>query len=178
MTDRELLEAAAKAAGYEYVWDWPRGAKQPTCLRIKEDDRNVAWHPFSNDGDALRLAVKKSLLTTDYGLFLAYYSDEIKNDKRPSEATRRAIVRAAASIGRLRAIETINWQSIHSADIVHTSTAKRRNEMSKTIAQAALTDIALRDKAVDVHFFTRSTIYNFADGSRLTVNMYGPSYAA
>ena len=45
-------------------------------------------------------------------------------------------------------------------------------------AQQALLDAGLRDSAVTVQFFTRSTVYSFADGSKLTVNMYGPSYAA
>lgn len=46
------------------------------------------------------------------------------------------------------------------------------------IARQALTNYELRNTAVDVQFFTRSTIYRFADDSCLTVNMYGPSYAA
>jgi hypothetical protein len=45
-------------------------------------------------------------------------------------------------------------------------------------AQQALKNADLRNDAVDVQFFTRSTVYRFADGSKLTVNMYGPSYAA
>ena len=45
-------------------------------------------------------------------------------------------------------------------------------------AQQALKNANLRDSAVTVQFFTRSTVYSFSDGSKLTVNMYGPSYAA
>ena len=45
------------------------------------------------------------------------------------------------------------------------------------LAQQALTNHALTSQAVDTQFFTRSTVYRFADGSVLTQNMYGPSYA-
>ena len=45
-------------------------------------------------------------------------------------------------------------------------------------AQQALKNASLRDGAVTVQFFTRSTVYSFSDGSKLTVNMYGTSYAA
>ena len=47
-----------------------------------------------------------------------------------------------------------------------------------TQAQQALKTPATTKLAVDVQFFTRSTIYRFTDGSVLTQNMYGPSYAA
>jgi hypothetical protein len=92
MTDRELLEAAAKAAGIE-VDCW-----------LDEDPRAVTsvglWNPLTDDGDALRLAVKLDL-TVMIGavrdvsgqLFLDKSEDDL-------EATRRAIVRAAAAIGR------------------------------------------------------------------------------
>ena len=95
MTDRELLELAAKAAGLP--WDqWVI-------------DGNDSWNPLTDDGDALRLAVK---------LCLAVYPPEGKEDGAtvscpdpgpwvieeggtdPYAATRRAIVRAAAEIGK------------------------------------------------------------------------------
>lgn len=46
-----------------------------------------------------------------------------------------------------------------------------------TQAQQALQAPALTSSAVDAQFFTRATVYRFADGSVLTQNMYGPSYA-
>lgn len=46
-----------------------------------------------------------------------------------------------------------------------------------TLAQQVLTNSSICDQATNVQFFTRSTVYDFADGSRLTVNMYGRSYA-
>ena len=45
-------------------------------------------------------------------------------------------------------------------------------------AKQALINPDLLIFATDVQFFNRSTVYSFADGSKLTVNMYGPSYAA
>jgi hypothetical protein len=54
MTDHELLEAAAKAAGMSYVHD---------LGVLSHDDFNefVRWNPLTDDGDALRLAVALGL---------------------------------------------------------------------------------------------------------------------
>ena len=99
MTDRELLELAAKAAGYE-VLDW-HGERYMTI----DGDRLFPWNPLADDGDALRLAVKLKIDTlhrrevwatiAGKGLQLSEAFDE-----DPNAATRRAIVRAAAEIGR------------------------------------------------------------------------------
>ena len=101
MTDRELLELAAKAAGYEYLWNID-------SLLIKGSSGR--WNPLTDDGDALRLAVKLGIeiipdlqvnevltafMVGSYGYNTA---EEIGTD--PLAATRRAIVRAAAEIGR------------------------------------------------------------------------------
>ena len=87
MTDRELLERAAKAAGIDIEWYGPK-----------------QWNPLTDDGDALRLAVKLGLLVEfipdRFDLFQRFYGEEIDKDNKPSEATRRAIVRAAAEIGK------------------------------------------------------------------------------
>jgi hypothetical protein len=101
MTDRELLEAAAKAAGIGGGWDWPRGAKYPAFWR---DGSGKAWQPLNDDGDALRLAVKLRIVIeqgdgwSDAGGWCTVYHSDHKDD--PYAATRRAIVRAAAEIGR------------------------------------------------------------------------------
>ena len=88
MTDKELLELAAKAAG------------------ISEQQLNHPvnyWSPLTDDGDALRLAVKLGIhitnsITDAWATTLQITSIEpINND--PYAATRRAIVRAAAAIG-------------------------------------------------------------------------------
>lgn len=108
MTDRELLEFAAKAAGIEIDWD---GGRALVVQMFRGHLKNwVDWDPLTDDGDALRLAVK---------LRLTIYHDELAviiKHKRYSwewmgemvsedggdrnSATRRAIVRAAAEIGK------------------------------------------------------------------------------
>lgn len=99
-TDRELLELAAKAAGY-------------TLTRHTQDEwkfcfGGVEWNPLTDDGDALRLAVKLGLcMDTDYNYGIAVGNHQFSMaelwepyDRNPYAATRRAIVRAAAEIGR------------------------------------------------------------------------------
>lgn len=97
LTDRELLELAAKAAGI-MLDEWVPGLNmgRGAFFLINGD----TWNPLTDDGDALRLAVKKSILTENHDQFMRLFYEEIALDKRPSEATRRAIVRAAAAIGK------------------------------------------------------------------------------
>ena len=107
MTDRELLELAAKAwGGLAYVdgFGW-----------IEENEagnRGKWWNPLLDDRDALRLAVKLGLairvlekcvyVESDPETLLGQSSvselEMYKGD--PYAATRRAIVRAAAEIGK------------------------------------------------------------------------------
>lgn len=121
MTDRELLELAAKAA--EQKWHSYHHMKGLCC----RDDSyggliEYYWNPLASDGDALRLAVKLGISyewvnradypdpmqwasspvglmagTDDaakYGWVTTFFGDD------PYAATRRAIVRAAAEIGK------------------------------------------------------------------------------
>ena len=115
MTDRELLERAAKAIGMEYN---ERRTPYPSPALYRGVTGPVEyqgwWNPFKDDGDALRLAVALHMEHCNYGAIqLAavkvinqwlpnrfirleeYYS---RGDD-PTAATRRAIVRAAAAIG-------------------------------------------------------------------------------
>jgi hypothetical protein len=93
--DRELLELAAKAAGM------PHSDSQWS----EYDAEYVPWNPLDDDGDALRLAVK-FLFEIDMGrgCIAIRHSTGIKIlqafNYDPLAATRRAIVRAAAEIGR------------------------------------------------------------------------------
>ncbi len=98
MTDRELLEAAAKAAGVKYNFICPDGAH---CGDINTmQDR--FWNPLEDDGDALRLAVK--LGAQEYiGSYIDRYCTRDEYQADPYAATRRAIVRAAAAIGKEKA---------------------------------------------------------------------------
>ena len=98
-TDRELLELAAKAAGINLVCD---GVE----FMSSTNDGLRFWNPLTDDGDALRLAVRfRLLLNVDDSL--SHVTDgsyidieELHEVTDPYAATRRAIVRAAAEIGR------------------------------------------------------------------------------
>ena len=105
MSDKELLELAAKAAGVEIGWD-SQGAflYEPEICALSD-----AWNPLENDAQALRLAVKLGLeIRTDGPYLIAvtprYVDNELYEERGedPYAATRRAIVRAAAEIGRSR----------------------------------------------------------------------------
>lgn len=96
MNDRELLELAAKAMGF--VQHHSYREKLNSLLWISESGFPATWSPLTDDGDALRLAVKLSLFWEQMELFDMFFEAEEKTDKLA--ATRRAIVRAAAEIGR------------------------------------------------------------------------------
>lgn len=109
MNDRELLELAAKAAGIE-LQRWRTVPHE--CFLLKPDFQEgvgVNWNPITEDGDALRLAVKLGLIvdvdiancvtTVDYTAgedFVLCEGHGIDANK----ATRRAITLAAAEIGK------------------------------------------------------------------------------
>lgn len=113
MTDRKLLELAAKAAGlklsfYDGVHRNATGADPAMNICAFP-----VWNPLNDDGDALRLAVKLGMtVCIDYAKLkvsvwdgrsewgsVSLSSDGININKDPCAATRRAIVRAAAEIG-------------------------------------------------------------------------------
>ena len=105
-TDRELLELAAKAAGYDIDWgDW-LDCGSHTLYRNKA--ANKFWNPLTDDGDAFRLSVKLSMMTARrININGEFVIAEIPGRMFEAEpvaedwyaATRRAIVRAAAEIG-------------------------------------------------------------------------------
>ena len=91
MTDRELLELAAKAAGIAHV----------TPMMIEWGQ----WNPLTDDGDALRLAVtlRIGLAGSESHVWACKLDVCDIHEPRGSDsyaATRRAIVRAAAEIGK------------------------------------------------------------------------------
>ena len=105
MTDRELLELAAKAAGYKIYPVSLDDGLPIICFIVKNKYGGYSrWSPLTDDGDALRLAVRLDITVGQYKNFsFAYHegdeeSEEHGDDKQA--ATRRAIVRAAAEIGR------------------------------------------------------------------------------
>jgi hypothetical protein len=100
MTDRELLEAAAKAAGIRLEWDGDPRDWQPMHY---EGKTYHAWNPLTDDGDALRLAHRLNIsisLPEDAAHVLAVSRiGIIREPGSVIESVRRAIVRAAAAIG-------------------------------------------------------------------------------
>jgi len=96
MNDRELLELAAKAAGIEVVGVAAEG--------IPHRFGGGYWSPLTDDGDALRLFVELGL-TVKVGKQSGFswvkgFEGSISHKGDPYAATRRAIVRAAAEIGK------------------------------------------------------------------------------
>ena len=104
MTDRELLELAAKAAQI-MVNPW----HEKYGLLLSDFDFEP-WNPLTDDGDALRLAVKLGIGTEVWKGQAWAWKDGAKNEPiaieelgdDPYVATRRAIVCAAAEIGRMK----------------------------------------------------------------------------
>lgn len=108
--DRELLELAAKAAGYAIKGEVADvgGSFTQLVVNAGHGASRFRWNPLTDDGDALRLAVKLgiSVLYSDFtdegearwargmNRVTEYGPDD------PYAATRRAIVRAAAEIGK------------------------------------------------------------------------------
>ena len=108
-TDRELLEDAAKAAGIYYWID-----ADAVVTHSDTPGSTREWNPLTDDGDALRLAVVLnvpiSYRRNQHGFFVVaeppgpylFETEAITNADAQAKlaATRRAIVRAAASIGK------------------------------------------------------------------------------
>jgi hypothetical protein len=103
MTDRELLELAAKAAGYmpNNNWAWSERAQ---AFRYRLGGDWIEWNPLTDDGDALRLAVKLGLQVDcsrpSAGEPYKPHAICLGESRDIETLTRRAIVRAAAEIGR------------------------------------------------------------------------------
>lgn len=115
MTDRELLELAAKAHWGAEIDDacsvrWLEEEQAIGYTHADNQDHNgcdveFVWNPLADDGDALRLAVKLrlhvSVFADSIGIGMPSRGyEESKWVGNPYAATRRAIVRAAAEIGK------------------------------------------------------------------------------
>lgn len=111
MNDKELLELAAKAHGSLHYED-----ELGLWIVIEGDgSRGKWWNPLSDDGDALQLAarLKISVEYREDAMFGQYVEAVPRTFRTPGEiiewedkhetleaATRLAIVRCAADIGR------------------------------------------------------------------------------
>lgn len=108
-TDRELLEWAAKAADLVAT---PGGDVLLPAGPATGEFR--VWNPLTDDGDAFRLAVKLGLSIVHRHDFISdepkavaaakwpedYDDTETYYEGAPAAATRRAIVHAAAELGK------------------------------------------------------------------------------
>jgi hypothetical protein len=107
MTDREMIELAARAAGgREYKSEYMDAfglywSKEGEGAFVIDENGGINWNPLTSDADRYRLAEKLKLridfsiqivTISDSGVFVCWPEDE------PSAA--RAITRAAAEIGR------------------------------------------------------------------------------
>lgn len=115
MNDRDLLELAAKAAGYEFDLSMLGGGPELAIDGMRILGLRLAggaiWSPLTDDGDALRLAVTlritvgpespdvmgQSLCRVSWNERTMSLGEYGRGD--PMQAARRAIVRAAAHIG-------------------------------------------------------------------------------
>lgn len=104
--DRELLELAAKASGRNVIWKLGMHRGEPhEGLFDLSTGHVTSWNPLTDDGDALRLAVRLNIhvlrfesMTTARPVLSSWGCDE-RDDGDAFAATRRAIVRAAAAVG-------------------------------------------------------------------------------
>lgn len=101
MTDKEMLERAAEAA-FPGEWEW-NGVNQRIEI-LQPSGFYKKWVPLDDDGDALRLAVKKGIHiipTAGATAALGWRNTQERDADNGGDeyaAARRAIVRAAAEI--------------------------------------------------------------------------------
>jgi hypothetical protein len=107
-SDRALLELAAKAAGLNLDWDSYTAMNLHRPMASYGETNWFAWNPLTDDGDALRLAVKLHMMVDcvrGADVIEIFVNGKIRHigiditDPDSYAATRRAIVRAAAAIG-------------------------------------------------------------------------------
>lgn len=105
MTDRELIELAAKAEGREPPYD----NNGVFSAWIGDMENGHWWDPLNDDGDALRLSVRLNFEIERSKLADRAYVGQVgeapwveyvNDDQDLYQATRRAIVQSAAEIGR------------------------------------------------------------------------------
>lgn len=109
VADRDLMELAAKAAGYlecKY-FGFVDGIE---WWQVFDGEKWFKWNPLADDGDSRRLTVALKMdVTFENGMvnalcvhpvsFILYGASELPGDDLAA-ATRRAVVLAAAEIGR------------------------------------------------------------------------------
>jgi hypothetical protein len=97
MTDKELLELAAKAAEID-IFCWAGhdvGCFSPVVL-----PDGLSWNPLTEDRDAFRLQVELEIELWFGPTYVMAGKVQETTTNDPFAATRRAITRAAAEIGK------------------------------------------------------------------------------
>jgi hypothetical protein len=94
--DRELLELAAKACGFDtsHRWNAERLTLDPPVVALCIDGVSTGWNPLDDDGDALRLAISLGVLDLQWVIASALQAECTLVAQRAH--VRRAIVKAAA----------------------------------------------------------------------------------
>lgn len=112
MNDRELLDLAAKAAGVEGGWGervmiGDDEVDLTDIWFLDSPDTCAIWNPLEDDGDALRLAAKLLLNVLSSEACIVAEDEQgvecieyMYGPEDYASGWRRAIVRAAAEIGR------------------------------------------------------------------------------
>ena len=110
--DCELLRLAAKAARVSLGFEGDEGNEMPVRHHPKRPNVTTPWNPLDDDGDALRLAMKLDIeLRFHRNAAIPSVTASCKGDEDlpvarelwgadKEAATRRAIVRTAAEVGR------------------------------------------------------------------------------
>lgn len=115
IADREMLELAAKAAGLNFDWNY-----KYDCAKVWDDGdkKRTFWSPLLCDGDAMRLRGKIGASIADEGSSVRVEIHKYQNSSviieaydrdlpggfsscySVNKATRLAIIKAAAEIGK------------------------------------------------------------------------------
>ena len=112
MTNRELLENAAKAAGIAAEWHcWPSTARG--CMYVKngwvsehDGEGYSVWNPLTDDGDAFRLmAALHRRFDVGFNL-MAHWLDLMSRDDKTDHLAplRKSLLVAAAELGKRKAV--------------------------------------------------------------------------
>lgn len=103
MTDKELLELAAKAAAINGEWMQDDGG----LPYLHNWENGCVFDPLNSNGDALRLAVKLEMVVDTMERVIVGSAPSVcveidfdEQSTNPESAVRRAIVRAAAEVGK------------------------------------------------------------------------------
>ncbi len=110
MTDQQLLEAAAKAAGLAVeswiAWGGAWAYHREAPANEEGEFPIFRWDPLEDDGDAFRLAVKLRMDVVQFTIAVRVSAPQLPDDyylahdADPLAATRRAVVRAAAAMAQ------------------------------------------------------------------------------